>query len=216
MAVHLIFCRIIAEVVRPLPPLVALPQRRRCSLANLPRPLPAASVASTKGAARALCLTFCKISPPPTPPPSPFSYTAITSVSSSFCSCSVYSLPPPPPPPPPLFNSSLSRLSYGVLPCTLECAGVDVSRAIARRRISNMIGARASERASELSIFSLSFCFPSSYLSLGRVAALSQIPRVERKAAARNRLLENCACVTRRAPGDDSSSGHIVELPLAR
>jgi len=93
--------------------------------------------------------------------------------------------------------------------------------ALSRRRISNMIGER--ERGyytlalvGELSIFSLSFCFPSSYLSLGRVAALSQIPRVERKAAARNRLLENCACVTRRAaPGDDSSSGHIVELPLA-
>jgi len=54
MAVHLIFCRIIAEVVRPLPPLVALPQRRRRSLANLPCPFPAPSVASTKGAARVL------------------------------------------------------------------------------------------------------------------------------------------------------------------
>jgi hypothetical protein len=94
--------------------------------------------------------------------------------------------------------------------------------ALSPRRISNMIGGRRAREhhalalVGELSIFSLSFCFPSSYLSLGRVAALSQIPRVERKAAARNRLLENCACVTRRAaPGDDSSSGHIVELPLA-
>lgn len=51
MAVHLIFCRIIAEVVRPLPPLVALSPATPLVRQPPVGPLAPPSVASTKGAA---------------------------------------------------------------------------------------------------------------------------------------------------------------------
>lgn len=80
MAVHLIFCRIIAEVVRPLPLSVRVATPRALPLTTLV--LPPSSSSAVDGRVdergRALCLTFCKNCPPLL-----FSTSAITSVSSS-------------------------------------------------------------------------------------------------------------------------------------
>lgn len=85
MAVHLIFCRIIVEVVRPLPSPRSAPPP--------PPPPPPAAAARRKGP---LCLAFCKISHLPP-------------LCVYVCTCA----PPPPPPPPPL--SPLSRPSLRLL-----------------------------------------------------------------------------------------------------
>lgn len=80
MAVHLIFCRIIAEVVRPLPLSVRVATPRALPLTTLV--LPPSSSPAVDGRVdergRALCLTFCKNCPPLL-----FTTSAITSVSSS-------------------------------------------------------------------------------------------------------------------------------------
>lgn len=140
MAVHLIFCRIIAEVVRPLPPSVRRHPPRHRSLATpvillfvlLPRcPAPVA-VGRVDERGRALCLTFCKNCPPPAAPYTSAATTAITSASSSSSlatssssissSCSVYSLLP-----------SLLRLHFLTLRCPVSpmvfcCTRSDVRR----------------------------------------------------------------------------------------
>lgn len=159
MAVHLIFCRIIAEVVRPLPPSVRRHPPRHRSLATpvillfvLPPRCPA-PVGRVDERGRALCLTFCKNCPPPRPPLAPHTSaatTAITSASSSSSSRHLFLLhlllmlrllSSSFSPTPPLFNSSLSRLSYGVLLYTLGCAARRYI-VLSRRRISNMMDAR--------------------------------------------------------------------------
>lgn len=71
MAVHLIFCRIIAEVVRPLPPrplrAPSPPPLPRAIVRSpppffsvLPRSPPSRRVGRVDERGRALCLTFCK------------------------------------------------------------------------------------------------------------------------------------------------------------
>lgn len=70
MAVHLIFCRIIAEVVRPLPPrplrAPSAPSPRAIVrspppfFSVLPRSPPSRRVGRVDERGRALCLTFCK------------------------------------------------------------------------------------------------------------------------------------------------------------
>lgn len=200
MAVHLIFCRIIAEVVRPLPPSVRRHPPRHRSLATpvillfvLPPPprCPApVAVGRVDERGRALCLTFCKNcpplprTPPPLPPPSPLRPPHPLSPP----------LPPPSPPhapstlsssfspTPPLFNSSLSRLSYGVLLYTLGCAARRYI-VLSRRRISNMMDARAGTQS--LSIFSFSFSSFSSFPFRTRRTRRCAIANSERKGAAR-------------------------------
>lgn len=160
---------------------------------------------------RALCLTFCKNPPPRSPPPPPPPLRPSHSLS----------LSPSPPPSPSscsvstlffLLLSHLLRHHFLTLRCPVSpmvfcCTRSDVRRryiALSRRRISNMMSARARARAragtQSLSIFSFSFFSLSlpSFLpsfSYGRVAVLSRIPR-GRAQPAQNRLLQDYVCRT--------------------
>lgn len=114
MAVHLIFCRIIVEVVRPLP-----------SPRSAPPPPPAAAAAARRKGP--LCLAFCKISH--LPPLCVYVYvcastttiaaattTAAATTAAAITSLSSFSpsSSPPPSPPPSRSSSTSSWLSYGV------------------------------------------------------------------------------------------------------
>lgn len=172
MAVHLIFCRIIAEVVRPLPPLVCR-YPPAPSFARHPRPLrflpdspappppPPVAVGRVDERGRALCLTFCKNSPP-VPPPTVHlhrhhrHHLYVLLILSRLL---LHLLPRAPSTLffllPYLLRHHFLTLRCPVSPIVFCCTRSDVRHryiALSRRRISNMMGARAQS----LSILSLS------------------------------------------------------------
>jgi len=189
MAVHLIFCRIIAEVVRPLPPSMRCHPPHHRSLATpvlllFVLPLPRVAVGRVDERGRALCLTFCKNSPrspPPPPPPSPLRPPHPLSPPPPS--------PPPPPPSPPHASSTLVfllfhllRLHFLTLRCPVSPMVFCCTRSDVRR--VDILRYRGEEfpiwwaRGHSRSRFSLSLSLPFlSSLSYGRVAVLSRIPR---------------------------------------